>query len=426
MGIKKVFRATVDLAKNYDLIGGILLAGDGTKLRAQNSKKNNYNQKKIDRHIAYIQNKLEEYTQALAQADNDKISDDKEKSKEDRTSQQAEIQTKIDKHNKHLKRYQEIEKQLQDTGEKQVSTSDPEARQLVIRGVVTEVCYNIQSTVDAKNKLPIDYQVTNQNDKQAMTDMVTEAIDIVGNSTFDAVFDKGYYTAEQIHNTQQTGVTTHVCIPNPASNAPDPAYNVSEFAYDKKLDQYTCPAGETLQSNGNWYTKRVYRVKQYKTKNCKRCPVKDSCTKAKYQRIIERHEFAEALEKNKENINQNPEIYAQRQSIVEHPFGTMKRQWGFDYIITKKSMKRASADVGFIFIAYNLRRIINILTIEKLLELLASSYSQMAINPVSESLKLIYASLNPPKITLLKKALEFFDFLLFTTFTKNTRPTAGF
>ena len=53
--IKKVFRATVNIAKNLDLIGGILLAGDGTKLRAQNSKKNNYNQKKIDRHLAYIE-----------------------------------------------------------------------------------------------------------------------------------------------------------------------------------------------------------------------------------------------------------------------------------------------------------------------------------------------------------------------------------
>ena len=44
---------------HFDLIGGILLAGDGTKLRAQNSKKNNYNQKKIDRHLAYIDSKLE-------------------------------------------------------------------------------------------------------------------------------------------------------------------------------------------------------------------------------------------------------------------------------------------------------------------------------------------------------------------------------
>jgi len=59
--IKKVFRRTVEIARNFDLIGGILLAGDGTKLRAQNSKKNNYNQKKIDRHLAYIEGKLEEY-----------------------------------------------------------------------------------------------------------------------------------------------------------------------------------------------------------------------------------------------------------------------------------------------------------------------------------------------------------------------------
>jgi hypothetical protein len=75
-----------------------------------------------------------------------------------------------------------------------------------------------------------------------MTSMVTEAIEIVANNSFDAVFDKGYYTAEQIHDTLQTGVSTHVCIPNPASNAPDLAYNVSEFAYHKGLDQYTRPA----------------------------------------------------------------------------------------------------------------------------------------------------------------------------------------
>jgi hypothetical protein len=134
------------------------------------------------------------------------------------------------------------------------------------------------------------------------------------------------------------------------------------------------PCWTKLKSNGNWYHKRVYRVKQYK--NCKNCPVKDLCTKAKYQRIIERHEFAEALENNKQNITKNPEIYAQRQSIVEHPFGTMKRQWGFDHIITKKSMKRASADVGFIFIAYNLRRIINLIGTDKLIKADTQFYSR--------------------------------------------------
>jgi transposase len=354
--IKKVFRATVNIAKNLDLIGGILLAGDGTKLRAQNSKKNNYNQKKIDRHITYIENKLQEYCKALETADGDA---------------KEEIIKKITKQNKHKNRYKAIQKQLEETGEKQVSTSDPQSKQMVIRGVVTEVCYNIQSTVDAKNKLPIDYDVTNQNDKNALTSMVENAIEIVGNNTFDAVFDKGYYTAEEIHKTQKLGVTTHVCVPNPASNAPDKAYNLSQFNYNKAQDTYTCPAGETLITNGNWYNKRVYLVKQYKTKNCKNCPVKSSCTKSKSQRIIERHQFAEALEINKKNIAKKPEIYAQRQSIVEHPFGTLKRSWGFDYILTKKTMKHASADVGFMFIAYNLKRLINIMGIEKLIEVLA-------------------------------------------------------
>jgi transposase len=351
--IKKVFRATVNIAKNLDLIGGVLLAGDGTKLRAQNSKKNNYNQKKIDRHIAYIENKLAQYCNALETADGD---------------QKKVIETKIAKQNKHKKQYQAIEKQLKQTGEKQFSSSDPEARQLVIRGAITEVCYNVQSTVDNKHKIPIDYDVTNNNDKQAMTSMVENAIEIVGNNTFDAVFDKGYYTAQQIHKSQKLGVTTHVCVPNPASNAPDKDYNVSEFIYNKVQDTYCCPAGETLKTNGNWYNKRVYRVKQYKTKNCKLCPLKTKCTKAKYQRIIERNEFAEALEINKENIAQNPAIYAQRQAIVEHPFGTMKRQWGFDHIMTKKTKERASADVGFIFIAYNLKRIMNIVGIDQLIK----------------------------------------------------------
>ncbi len=131
--------------------------------------------------------------------------------------------------------------------------------------MITEVAYNVQSTVDAKNKLPIDYSVTNQNDKRAMTTMVENAIEIVGNNSFDVVFDKGYYTAEEIYKTQKLGATTHVSIPKPASNAPNKSYNVSEFAYNKKDDIYICPAGQTLRTNGNWYQKKSYSVKQYKT-----------------------------------------------------------------------------------------------------------------------------------------------------------------
>jgi len=69
--IRKVFRHTVSIAKQFDLIGGTLVAGDSTKLRAQNSKKNNFNEAKIERHLTYIDAKLDEYNKALAQADDD-------------------------------------------------------------------------------------------------------------------------------------------------------------------------------------------------------------------------------------------------------------------------------------------------------------------------------------------------------------------
>jgi hypothetical protein len=94
---------------------------------------------------------------------------------------------------------------------------------------------------------------------------------------------------------------------------------------------------------------------------CKSCPVKDQCTKAKYGKGIQRSEYQEYINANKKRIEQNQDYYRRRQAIVEHPYGTIKRQWGFSYISTKKYTERASADVGLMFIAYNLRRIMNIL-----------------------------------------------------------------
>ena len=381
LAIKKVFELTVSIAKNFNLIGGILIAGDGTKLRAQNSKKNNYNRKKIDRHKKYIDNKLNEYLEVLSEADGDK---------------KEEIKEKIASHKIQKERYNALETKLEESGEKQISTSDPDSRHLITRNNITEVCYNAQSTVDEKYKIPIDYDVTNANDKNAMTSMVKNAITIVGNNQFDALFDKGYHNAEQIHNCHEMGIETHVAIPAPSSNAPDKAFNVSEFIYDKERDTYTCPAGQILRSNGNWYKKKSYRVKQYKTNYCKGCELREKCTTSKSKRLIERHEYAESLERNKKALEDNPELYKQRQAIVEHPFGTIKRQWGFDYIMTKRTIERASADVGLIFIAYNLKRLINILGFNILQEFLRKL--AFLLNLLFDTPKLLYLKISPSYI----------------------------
>jgi Transposase DDE domain len=140
---------------------------------------------------------------------------------------------------------------------------------------------------------------------------------------------------------------------------------MNHFRYDELNDTYTCPQQQVLITNGNWYKKSKdsnhYVVKHYKTNACQVCPARALCTKNKKGRVIERSEYAPYVEINRLNIEADPATYKKRQSIAEHPYGTIKRQWGFCHIITKKGTKRASADAGFMFIAYNLRRMINIL-----------------------------------------------------------------
>lgn len=347
--IRKVFRYTVSIAKEFNLIGGKLIAGDSTKLRAQNSKKNNFNAKKIERHLAYIDNKLNEYNSALETADqeNKKL-----------------IELEILKQNRRKRQYQALSIQLQETGEVQISVSDPDSRQLITRNNITEVAYNVQTTVDAKHYIPIDYKVTNQNDSKAMGGMLRRAKVILGATDFTALYDKGYHTGSEIKTGINLGINIMVAIPEVASHAPDINYDVANFKYDYEKDCYTCPQGETLNSNGRWYNKdrgkSFVKIKQYKTKACINCPVKDLCTKNKDGRMIERSEHADFIEQNRLNIEANKTTYKKRQAIIEHTYGVIKRQWGFYYISTKKGIKRASADVGFMFVAYNLRRLINI------------------------------------------------------------------
>lgn len=155
--IRKVFRHTVSIATHFNLIGGKLIAGDSTKLRAQNSKKNNFNENKIEQHLIYIDNKLNEYNTALELADEDN---------------KKLIQKQIEKQHNRKAFYNSLSNQLQEQGETQISTSDPDSRQMITRNNITEVAYNVQTVVDAKHCLPIDYKVTNENDSKAMGAML--------------------------------------------------------------------------------------------------------------------------------------------------------------------------------------------------------------------------------------------------------------
>src|SRR5690554_7737946 len=124
-----------------------------------------------------------------------------------------------------------------------------------------------------KNKILIDYKLTNQNDKKAMGMMLRRAKSILRTNKFTALYDKGYHTGSEFCTAHQLDIKTLVAIPaiGRASQAPHPKYNAENFIYNQKTDTYTCPEGHKLTSNQSHYKTRNYTFKQYKTKACKGC-----------------------------------------------------------------------------------------------------------------------------------------------------------
>ena len=279
--------------------------------------------------------------------------------------QQQELTKQIDGRKEQKKKYQAIQEQLKSdksSENPQLSTSDPDSRHQIVRGTITEVCYTAQTTVDAKHKFLSDYKLTNQNDKKAMGMMLRRAKSILRHTSFTALYDKGYHTGSEFCIADSLGIHTLVAIPaiGRKSQAPDPKYNAENFSYNNADDTYTCPQGNILTSNQTRYKARNYTFKQYKTKACKQCPVRQKCTTSKINgKVVQRSEFTGYIQANAKRVEQSQQLYKKRQALVEHPYGTIKRQWGFDHIITKKGIKVASADLGLMALAYNLKRLFN-------------------------------------------------------------------
>jgi hypothetical protein len=144
------------------------------------------------------------------------------------------------------------------------------------------------------------------------------------------------------------------------------------FEYDKATDSYTCPTGALLTSLGTWHNKKgeasetSYRFKTYRTDACKSCSLKNQCTKLP-KRIIHRSEYQDAVDANDNNIKRNPEYYKRRQAICEHPFGSIKRHWGYTHTLLK-GLQKVNGEMNLIMFCYNFMRTKNILGTQKMLK----------------------------------------------------------
>jgi len=332
-GLKNLFKLFVSFLKNVDLISGETIAIDGTKSRAHNSKKANFNQKKIDKHKEYIDAKSLEYLNQL----------DQEDIKENPVSIRN-IQQKIDRLKNNKIKYELLEEQLKASGEPQISTTDPDARALLVQGQVVEVSFNIQAAVDSKHNLVVATHTINRNDKNALSAIALEVKENLVSETFTVLVDKGYHNGRELNTCKQNNIITIVAVPEQGKsneNGTQPAYLVSKFSYNKESNTYTCPQNQTLTTSGKWHKKSrdsentSYMFQKYRTSACKKCP-------------------------------ENAQLYRKRQEINEHIFGTIKRKWGYNYT-DLIGLEKVNGEHSLIMLVYNIKRSINLLGIPDLI-----------------------------------------------------------
>ena len=378
--LRRMFYGFNRFLKGQELLCGDLVAIDGSKFGAQNSKKNNYNAKKVTQHLDYIAKQTNAYLSDLDRLDS---------AEESEMEQLESISEKLEQLQGRRIKYEALQSQLEEAreqGQTQVSTTDPDARALPKRMNIVEMGYNIQIGTESDNKLVTNLEVTNQNDTYALSDVAKGAKAVLEKTKIRVLADKGYDTGVELKICTENEIETYVSPRQKNTSKKSPKYAKEAFEYLPEKDAYQCPSGALLTSNGNWYKKndgkfrKVYRVKVYKLpfEVCNSCLNKLECAgaanlKNSKGRPIERSEYESYLEGNRERVRLNRGLYRKRQEIVEHPFGTIKRQWGYTYTLLK-GKEKVSGEFHLIFTCYNLRRAISIFGVKGLISRLRAAF----------------------------------------------------
>ena len=264
-----VFRQFVLLCKEMELLGGELVAVDGSKFKAVNRGQRNFSQKKLEKRLKEIDQKVERYLHEMDRADRQQHPA-KEVSAE-------ELKQKIEGLKERKGRYEELLKELKASGEKQVSLTDPDSRAMALtpKG---EVSYNVQTAVDSKHHLIVEQDVTNDGlDNHQLFVMAQSTKQILGQTELQVVADMGYYNHEELKRCEEAGITAYVSKPNVSKNTARGLFGKDKFVYEPQGDCYRCPAGERLdfrfesEQDGK-------KFRYYWTKACPSCPLKAQCT----------------------------------------------------------------------------------------------------------------------------------------------------
>ena len=358
--IKGVWKQFLVLCKRMEMFGAELVAIDGSKFRAVNSKQRNFNEKKLERSIKYIEEKIDSYAKQLDEQD--------ALESEQQSPTAVELKEKIEKLKERKHNYENLTEKLKASGQTQISLTDPDSR-LMSMGKGADVCYNVQSVVDEKHKLIVVADVTNEvSDQAQLSKMAKEAKAVLGVEKIEALADTGYYDGSEVKECEKAGISCYIPKANTSANTKLGLFGKEKFIYQEEKDSYLCPAGEELTYR--YETMEQGRQIRYYTTSagtCRNCPLRAQCTRNKKNRRITRWVDESILEQMQKRMEADPEKYKKRKCIVEHPFGTIKRWMDQSYFLMR-GIEKVRAEICLTAMAYNIKRLITILGVKRMVE----------------------------------------------------------
>jgi transposase len=356
--LKAVCRQFTLLCRKLELFGGELLAVDGSKFKAVNARDKNFNEPRLRELLALADARLAQYLKQLDAAD--------EQEAGSTALNKTELAKKIAALTENKEWHEELLAQLQDDQEKQISVTDPDTRRMpTAQG--NQVGYNAQLAVDAKNKLIAAADVTNE--VTDLNELATVALEAKANLEFkqtEVVADKGYYNAGEVSRCVEANIQPLIPKADTSANTARGLYGKSKFKFDADKDVYVCPAGGELSYRFSTY-ELGRELRYYRARGCRQCALKSQCTRNKANRTITREANEHLMEAMAERMKREPGKFKLRKTLAEHPFGTIKRSLGYTHFLLK-GLEKVRTEWSLITLVYNLKRVLNLVSFEKLMQ----------------------------------------------------------
>jgi transposase len=356
--IRAVCREFIVLCRQLKLFSEAIVAIDGSKFKAVNNRDKNFTDRKLKARIEQLDESIERYLADLDRADREPTAVSE--------GQVLRLKDKIAGIRAQVERLNEIGKQMQQTPDRQISLTDPDARSMATSGRGTGVVgYNVQTAVDAKHHLIVAHEVTNLgHDRTQLATMAKQARGATGQEYLTVIADRGYFSGEEILECEQAGISALVPKPLTSNSKAEGRFDKRDFVYLPEADEYRCPAGQraihrfTSIENG-------MKLHKYWSSACPRCPIKAQCTPSDYRRIT-RWEHEHVLDAMQARLERTPEASKLRRQTAEHPFATLKAWMGSTHFLTRR-LPRVSTEMSLHVLAYNMKRVMQILGVQPLM-----------------------------------------------------------